>query len=77
MSKVNIPYIDPAALEADVAQFMPGIKWAVSLIPGAAGTAIMAVVTALSSPTFLGPVVALINELSGATPPTTHPVVTK
>jgi hypothetical protein len=71
MNAASLPYIDPTALEADIAQFLPGIKWAVGLIPGAAGTAIMAVITALSSPTFLGPVVALINELSGATPPAT------
>lgn len=71
MPLTTIPYINAVALESDVNQFLPGIKWAVSLIPGVGGNMIMNVVDALANPAFLVPVVELINQISGAQPPTT------
>lgn len=62
-------WIDVKLLEADIAKFMPLIRVGVGLIPGAAGTTILAFLQAVTAPTVIEPVVALINSLTGATPP--------
>ena len=65
-----MPWIDEALLEADIAKFLPLVKTMASLIPGRLGNTIVDALVALSSPTVIGPVVGLINSLTGATPPT-------
>jgi len=62
-------WIDPKAVETDVALFGPVINMITKLVPGAAGTALADLLTALESPAVLGAVIAEINAVSGATPP--------
>jgi hypothetical protein len=63
-------WIDETALEADIAKFLPLVKTVAQLIPGTLGNTIVAALTALTDPAVIGPVVALINQLTGAKAPT-------
>lgn len=66
---MSIPYIDAATLEANIAKFMPVLDYVIGLLPGSAAAEITAFLKAVTSPTIIGPVVDLINKLSGAVPP--------
>lgn len=62
-------WIDAVALEADIAKFLPVVTGIASLIPGSVGNSIVAFLTAIASEKVIGPVVDLINDLTGAKPP--------
>ncbi len=62
-------WIDAKALEADIARFMPLVTVVAGMIPGSIGNSILAFLRAVTAPTVLEPVVALLNQLTGAWPP--------
>lgn len=68
MGRMNIPYIDPMKLNADVDKFSPIVNLAVGLVPGEPGTALSSLLKALESPSLLNAAVTAVNSASGAKP---------
>ncbi len=62
-------WIDAAALEAEINHFLPWIRFIVGFTPGVFGNVLLAFVKLVYNPNFIEPIVQLINQLSGATPP--------
>lgn len=58
--------LDPEDIASDVVKFLPLVQIAAGLIPGPTGTAIHGLLTAISDPKIVVPVVSLVNELTGA-----------
>jgi hypothetical protein len=68
---LGFPWIDAKGLDADIAKFSPIVNEAASLVPGASGTDLVALLQALESPSLLDLAVNAINAASGAKAPTT------